>query len=146
MRLDCALLCDAATVREDLLHILGGGITRIARPGPYPAALDVSLALRIVIDPGELKRSHESQILLQSDEGKLIADLRFEFLVDSGNEPGQETALPIAASLHGVGVPAPGAYRFEVLIDGVHQRTIPFAVVHASKLPIAGRKSDTRDI
>lgn len=29
MRVDCALLCDAASVREGLLNILGGGITRV---------------------------------------------------------------------------------------------------------------------
>ncbi|MBV9142931.1 MAG: hypothetical protein JO115_18800 [Pseudonocardiales bacterium] len=149
MRLDCALLCDAATVREGLLHILGGGITRIARPEPYPVALDVFLALRIVVDPGESKRSHQSQILLQSDEGKAIAELRIEFAVGPGNKsehrPGEEIALPIAARLHGIGVPAPGAYSFEVLIDGIHQSTVPFVVVQAPELSATGRKSDTQD-
>lgn len=140
MRIDCALLCDAATVREGLLHILGGGITRIARPGPYPATLGVFLALRIVVDPGELKRPHESQILLQSDEGKLVADLRIDFSIHpsskSEQEFGEETGFPIAASLHGIGVPAPGAYSFEVLIDGVHHKVVPFVVVQAPELSV----------
>jgi hypothetical protein len=149
MRVDCALLCDAVTVREGLLHILGGGITRVAVPGPYPAALGVSLALRIVVDPDEFKRSHLSQILLQSDEGKMIAEFRIEFAVGSEDkseyQPGEEIAVPIAAALRDIGIPAPGAYSFEVLIDGMHHSVVPFVAVQQLQSPVTGSKADTPD-
>ena len=48
MHLD-ALLCDAATVRDSLLHILGGGIVKMA-PLQYPAPIPAILALQLTFD------------------------------------------------------------------------------------------------
>lgn len=44
MQLASAILCDFAQVREGLLFVSGGGITRIWRE-TFPAAAGVSLAL-----------------------------------------------------------------------------------------------------
>ena len=44
MRIDTALLCDAATERDGLLNVLGGGITVATRP-EFPAPLGMTLAL-----------------------------------------------------------------------------------------------------
>ena len=128
MRIDCALLCDAATVREGLLHVLGGGITRAGRP-EYPAPLDLTLALRILIHPTEMDRRHQLEVRLQGADGEPIAGFEIAFeSTDPGDlEPGEHAslALPLVPPPT-VGLPKPGRYSFEVLIDGVHQATVPF--------------------
>jgi hypothetical protein len=128
VRIDCALLCDAATVREGLLHILGGGVTRAGRV-TFPAPLNLTLALRILVHPTEAERDHQLQIRLQGADGQLVADVGVDFGVrDTGSlAPGEMASLPIPIALpEAVQLPAPGRYSFEVLIDGIHQASVPF--------------------
>ncbi len=57
MRIDCALLCDAATVREGLLHVLGGGIAHAVRPS-FPAPAAMSLAVHVWVTQDEATGDH----------------------------------------------------------------------------------------
>jgi Family of unknown function (DUF6941) len=132
MRVDCALLCDSATVREGLLHILGGGVTRLGRPD-YPGPLGVALALRLVIHPTE-QGVHNGLVLIQGEDGQRYAEINFEFTVtqetvtEADLLPGEEMSLPFVVPLHNIGMPAPGRYAVELLIDQHHLATIPFAM------------------
>lgn len=132
MRVDTALLCDAATVREGLLHILGGGITQIVRP-EYPAELGVTLALRIMVHPTEMEHPHQLQIVVQDADGHKITEVRAEVQAEplpEGVEPGEEGELLIPWAFPGrPKLPAAGRYSMELLIDGVHQRSVPFRAV-----------------
>jgi hypothetical protein len=127
MRVDCALLCDAATVREGLLHILGGGVTRINRD-EYPAPLGTTLALRVMIHPTETADAHAMQVLLLSADGARVAELGIGFGVSDPTvlSPGEEASIPMVLPLTNVGLETPGAYSFELLIDGIHQVSVPF--------------------
>src|ERR1017187_5549749 len=71
MNVDTCMLCDAVTVREGLLHILGGGITDVQR-AEYPAPLGISLALRILVHPTELAHPHQFEVLLQDADGEQV--------------------------------------------------------------------------
>lgn len=136
MRIDCALLCDAATVREGLLHVLGGGITRAGRT-EFPSPVGLTLALRILVHPTEMDRQHQLEVRLQGADGEQIGgfEVGFELEDPGGLEPGEHASLPLPlvpppeAELTG-----PGRYSFEVLIDGVHQATVPF-IAHEVALP-----------
>jgi hypothetical protein len=128
MRIDCALLCDAATVREGLLHVLGGGVTRVTRQ-EFPARLGLTLALRILVHPTEANRQHNLEVLLQGADGEPVVQVQAEFgLNDPGDlQPGEEASLPIPLTLPPeVRLPSPGTYSFELLIDGIHQQSVPF--------------------
>ncbi len=129
MRVDTALLCDAATVREGLLHILGGGITNIVRT-EYPAELGVTLALRIMVHPTEMEHQHQLQIVVQDEDGHKITEVRAQVQAEpppEGVEPGDEGELLIPWDFPGrPKLPAPGRYSMELLIDGVHQASVPF--------------------
>ena len=46
MKLLMAALCDRATIREGLLHILGAGVTQCSLLLPGPADLDLALLIR----------------------------------------------------------------------------------------------------
>jgi len=129
MKVDCALLCDAVTIREGLLHVLGGGITRAARP-TFPAPLGLALALRILIHPTETGSQHSGKVVLQSQDGENLVSLDFLFEADPAGLsevlPGELLSLPLALPLQGVGVPRAGGYSFEILLDGSHHASIPF--------------------
>jgi hypothetical protein len=130
MRIDCALLCDSVTIREGLLHILGGGITRANRDN-FPAPLNLALALRIMVHPTEADHTHELKVLLLAQDGVRVAELGIEFGISDPAvlEPTEEASLPLALSLHTVLLPHEGPYSFELLIDGIHQGTVPFRAV-----------------
>lgn len=127
MRIDSALLCDAATVREGLLHVLGGGVTRANRP-EFPAPLGMTLALRVMIHPTETAAEHAMQVLLLTEDGQRIADIGIGFGVSDPGQlaVGEEASLPLAIPLGQVVLPHEGAYSFELLIDGIHQVSVPF--------------------
>lgn len=134
MRVDTALLCDAATVREGLLHILGGGISQVVRP-EYPAELGLTLALRIMVHPTEAEHRHKLQIILQGEDGQKVTEVQAEVqaeLPPEGIEAGEEGELLIPWNFPGrPKLPAPGRYSMELLIDGVHQRSVPFKAIQA---------------
>lgn len=130
MEVDCALLCDAVTVREGLLNILGGGITRLNRPS-YPTQWNGGLALRILVHPTEGGSPHTIQVLMQDEDGSRLSEIQaaFEQMGTSPDiAPGEQLSLPIAIQFDAA-IPAPGAYSFEVLIDGHHKVSVPMRAV-----------------
>lgn len=136
MRIDCALLCDAATVREGLLHILGGGVTRAGRV-QFPAPIELTLALRVLIHPTEADESHRLEVRLQDADGGPIAGFEIEFEADSERadlDPGEHLSMPLPLKPPPqVQLPKPGQYSFEVLVDGIHQVSVPFRAVDAKE-------------
>lgn len=138
MRIDCALLCDAATVREGLLHILGGGVTRAGRP-EWPAPLGLTLALRILVHPTETDRQHVLDVRLQGEDGQPVAAIQVQFGMntapDGDLQPGEHASLPLPIPLgEQVALPEAGRYSFELLIDGIHQASVPF-IAHTVEVP-----------
>jgi hypothetical protein len=127
MRIDCALLCDAVTVREGLLHILGGGITRLSRP-EYPAPLNVALAVRIMVHPTECDRDHNLEVRLMDADGSEVGRLEAGFAIREPGDarPGEELAIAIPVSVQMLPLPKPGAFSFELLIDQMHHLSVPF--------------------
>jgi Family of unknown function (DUF6941) len=128
VRIDCALLCDAATVREGLLHVLGGGVTRANRSA-YPAPVALTLALRILIHPTEADRPHKLVVQLQGVDGQRIANFEVEFGVNDPGavDPAEQISIPLPLAIPpAVQLPGAGQYSFELLIDGIHQGSVPF--------------------
>ena len=125
MKLD-AMLCDFATVREGLLHILGGGINRLWRE-EYPAPLGVTLGLLFEVHPTEMDSEHTLEVVMIDADGKEIGNVSADFAIapdpDNGR-PGETLILPLVVPLQQVVLPAPGAYSVEVLIDGQHKRSL----------------------
>jgi hypothetical protein len=138
VRIDCALLCDAATVREGLLHILGGGVTRVNRPG-YPAPLaPLTLALRILIHPTEADRPHQLDVRLQGADGQELAKVEVQFGISNpgGTEPGEELSIALPLNMpESLIMPQAGRYSFELLIDGMHRASVPFIAKHVMGVP-----------
>ncbi len=128
MRVDTALLCDYVTVREGLFHILGGGITRLNR-AVYPSQLGICLAVRIMVHPTETANPHKLQLLLSDIDAKQVATMEVEFQATAtpgGLQPGEELAMMLPVQALAWPLPHDGVYRFDLLIDGIHQVSVPF--------------------
>jgi len=117
-----------------MLHILGGGVTRANR-SEFPGPLGMSLAVRIMVHPTEVDRQHELEVRLQGEDGQQIAAVNAEFGVGDASQlqPGEEAHLPLPLQLQGVPLPHEGRYSFELLIDGIHQATVPFVAVQVEE-------------
>lgn len=125
-----AFLCDAATVRENLLHVLGGGVTRIWPP-TFPGKLGLDLALMLTLTQTEAQEKHRIRVVVQTADGKALAEAKAEFKVAPGPDvqPGERVGVPLAFSLTDVPIPGEGVYSVEVLIDGQLQRSFSFAAL-----------------
>jgi len=133
MRLECAMVCDAVTVRDGLLHILGGGIGRIPRAG-FPAPLDNDIALRLTMSPEEVKAQHKIEIRVVTGTGALASTVTGEFstAIADGRPVGTDVSLNIPVSLRQVVVPGPDRYQIEIVVDERVLTTIPVEVALAT--------------
>lgn len=128
MQVSAAILCDFASVRENLITIVGGGVTRVIRP-EFPAPMGVALALVLELHQMELGKPHELEVLVQGQDGEQVASIVGGFNLGRAQaEPGETVLAPMPFDLRNVGVPAPGVYSIEVAVDGTHQRTLRFSV------------------
>jgi hypothetical protein len=127
MEIDTALLCEAATVRDGLFFILGGAITEVVN-AEYPAELGLTLALRILVHPTEMEHPHRLEIVLQDEDGEQITTVNGDIQLGGADlvPAGELGEILIPWSFPGKPLlPAIGRYSFELLIDGLHQRSIP---------------------
>lgn len=127
-----AFLCDAATVRDGLLYVLGAGIARTVRP-TYPSALNLDLAMMVTMQPAEAMEKHRLKVILQGQDGQPVAQVDGEFqlapiapAVVPGHPPlpRQQISMPLVLNMRMVGIPAPGVYSFELLMDSHQVRSL----------------------
>lgn len=130
VKVDLAFLCDAATVRDGLLYVLGGGVTWIGRP-VYPAPLVASLALRVSVHPTEVTDSnHSLTVLMLGEDGEQIARVDGSFGSNpkalEAIPPGEDMFVNVALPIGQVALPKPGPYSIEILLDNNHEKTVRF--------------------
>jgi len=120
-----ALVCDHAQVREGLLFVLSGGISRVLRE-TYPAALGTCLALVLEFERREAERTHDLLVLVVGEDGEDIARVQAEVRVDHPGQakPGENVHVPIAVDMRGVPLAKAGAYELRVYVDDEHRRTL----------------------
>lgn len=127
MELTTALLCDFAQIRERLLFISSGGITRVFRT-EFPANLGIYLALVVELDGVEMERPHELQVRIVDQDGhEITPPARGAFQVQSADrELTERVQVPIILDFRGVNVPRPGAYDVNIYLDNDRRRTLTF--------------------
>ncbi|MGE0488774.1 MAG: hypothetical protein AB7S38_06135 [Vulcanimicrobiota bacterium] len=130
-----AMLCDYATVREGLLHVLGGGINRLWRE-KFPAQMGVTLAILLEIHPTEANRQHTMNIVLLDEDGRRLAEVNADFQVGrkaTSGRAGENIIMPLAVSLQQMSIPTAGAYSVEILMDGQHKRSLCVLAANPTK-------------
>jgi hypothetical protein len=134
LKIASALLCDYASVREGLLHVLGGGITRMWRD-QFPAPINASIALVIELHRDELDRPHELLVRISDEDGAMLFEARGGFQMARAPllEPHETQLLPMALDLRPAGVQHAGPHQIDVSLDGEHRQTLTFAVRPSSE-------------
>ena len=120
-----AMLCDFATVREGLLHVLGGGINRLWRD-EFPAQMSATLALLLEIHSTEMEMPHTIHIFLQNADGARLAAVSADFQVGRNmiSRPGEHLSMPLIVSLQQMEIPSAGAYSVDIVLDNQHKRSL----------------------
>lgn len=135
MEVAAALLCDFAQVRDRVLFVVAGGVTRLWRQ-ELPAPMAVFLALVIEQDPLEIGEVHELRVVVLDQDGEQLAEVVGGFQVEAADvEPGDTVAVPAAVDLRAVSLPAHGPHDVRVFVDGHHQRTVRFRVTPRPATP-----------
>lgn len=93
----------------------------------------MSLALRIMVHPTETQDAHKIQVRLMNEDGADVAQIDGEFQHSdpSAEEDlalGEESAMALQIGFN-LALPKAGAYSFEILIDRIHQTSVPFRAV-----------------
>lgn len=129
MELTNALLCDFAQVREGLLFVLSGGITRCYR-ADLPAGLGVCLAAVLELDRFEAETTHDLRVVIVDEDGQQLAEIAGQIQVRPNQLLFNENvALPIAFDLRAVPVERYGPVEVRIYTNGEHRRTLTLHVM-----------------
>jgi uncharacterized protein DUF6941 len=134
MKVTAVMLADHATVREGLLHVLGGGITRVTRD-PLPAPLGAMLALMLQPDNiDDLLNTHNLEVSIKytGTEGDGSVAKAVMTLSGAGPAPGPLPPVAVVVPLQFVPVSKTGTHNVTVSLDGKQAAAIEFEVVKAA--------------
>jgi hypothetical protein len=137
VRVECAVLCDAASVREGLLHILGAGVTT-SKLVDFPRPLPVTFAFRAVLESRELRDRHTLSLEIVNYAGDVEATAELVFEVQDSKPSTEEAALTAPIPLGGFTVNRPGKYLIKATLDGRVVGTFPLQVDEGPAAAIAG--------
>lgn len=128
MDLAALLVADAANVREGLVSILGGGITRLFQvDGGQPA---LSLVAVIAVPPEDFGRSGQIAISVWAPDGSTPVSVEGDVVVegDASAVGGLPVMVPLAFQVATAALLAsPGMHRISVRVDE-STRTAPILV------------------
>jgi hypothetical protein len=117
VRLESALLCDFAEVRDSLLFVVAGGISRLWR-SEFPGPMGVQLALIVAIEPAERNVPHELHVDVIDPAGTTIAEVRAELQLSGTVADADEVArVPVTMDFRNVTVAAQGWHTVRVRVD-----------------------------
>ncbi|MFD4275072.1 hypothetical protein R2B67_17990 [Streptomyces cyaneofuscatus] len=136
MKLNMAVLCDRATVREGLLHILGAGVTRCSLALPGAPDLDLAILLQ-----GEglddLAGRHTMTVEIKDSEGQGVgrAELGWDGpTVDPSAAEDLIPQLPVAIPIRAIQFTNPGEHTVTVAVDG-HELTRLSVFITKAEIP-----------
>ncbi len=112
------VLCDFAQVRDGLMTIVSGGITRV-RPQDYPAAFGLHVAVMLELSPDDFGQSHECRVSVAVAETSIkLIEMVTNFVQEPhpSAQPGEPMVIPLAINFSQVTVPEPGQYDVKVAV------------------------------
>jgi len=118
-RLDSLLLCDFAQVREGLLFVNSGGITRVFAE-EFPAHLSLYIGAMMYVPPDQVDEIHEIVIAIKdADRTEKLAEMRGAVKAGaSGQFDGEGLHLPFVVPLLGVQFKQSGQIDIQASVDG----------------------------
>lgn len=124
-----AILCDFAQVREGLLFVSSGGITRIAAPGTG-APVTFSVAGELEVLPFEAGSTHEMQFkVVMVETSTVVWEATLSISTSAtpdGLFPGESLHVPFAFPVGPFPVQAFGPHDLKVSIDNAETELLTF--------------------
>ncbi len=120
-RLTSLLVCDHAQVRENLLMVLSGGITRLHVPA-IPTAVHFTVAVVVEVPYAELGEPHEVRITVVDPDTAgpiaepFVANLPPDPMAADRVHPGEPVLVPLTVGVT-LGVERAGQYDVRVTVD-----------------------------
>ena len=131
-QLKALVLCDFAQVREGLLFVQSGGLTRLAAPS-FPAKFPCRVAALVYSPPDEATVAHQVVMKVKSASSALvIATINValhETAPSAGLARGEGRLVPIVVPLDSVAFPEPGEYDLQVDVDEQFAGDLSFRVL-----------------
>jgi hypothetical protein len=131
-QLKTLVLCDFAQIREGLLFVQSGGLTRLLAP-TFPAMFNCHVGCLVYLPPDEAGAAHEMVMKVKAAEtATLIATVQValhETAPPPGLAPGEGRQVPIVVPLGAVAFPSPGEYDLHVDLDDQFAGDLSFRVV-----------------
>jgi hypothetical protein len=122
--LTTALLCDYAQVRNGLLHVVGGAITRITR-ADYPGPFGVNVAVVADVPYEEVGRLLPVSVVLIGEAGE-VSRWQTELNTRWEGSPGEWLAVPFVVPSASTVIPSAGTYEVQIEVAGDIKRRLGF--------------------
>ncbi|WP_327403842.1 hypothetical protein OG194_29675 [Streptomyces sp. NBC_01288] len=137
MKLNMAALCDRATVREGLLHILGAGVTQTSLV--LPTAPDLDLAILIRAETWhDLSGMHHVSVTVRHEDGAEAGQVLLGWEApqvetqDDSAAPNQPLPqLPLVVPLRSIMLTQQGEHLVSLQVDGSELAALSFNVTKA---------------
>jgi hypothetical protein len=133
VRVDWAILSRYAESTDGLATIVGAGIDTFQTP-TLPAEIAVPLTIQLRGTQEEMTEEHELTVrVLDADLQQLGEDvvLSFQSQLNPEIEAGWEAGA-IFTAVNQLLAENEGTYSIEILIDGEHEKSVPFRVLAAA--------------
>jgi hypothetical protein len=116
-RLTTLLLCDFAQVREGLLFVSSGGVSRVVQSN-YPANPRLHLAMVVHLPAASLGNAHQVHVRLKyPDTAEVIANAEVTIQLNVSTAfPGEGINIPQVIDLVAIQFPRPGQVDVQVSI------------------------------
>ncbi|HXP19020.1 MAG TPA: hypothetical protein VN840_05150 [Streptosporangiaceae bacterium] len=137
MKLTSVMLADYATIREGLLHVLGGGITRLIRD-PLPASMGAVVAMMLQPeDLDDLQASHTLEVFVtgSGDEGVRAVAKAVMTLPGTTTAGALLPTLPVVVPIQSIPLTMTGMHQITVALDGTVVGTLEYEVLKAVPPP-----------
>jgi hypothetical protein len=118
------MLCNAASVHEGLLFVMGGGITGMIPP-QYPAPIPVTVAFIVLADELDFPEKHNLRVTVVDENEREVGFGMGEFEPLGFLDTGEVSVLPGALPLSGIALPGAGDYEVRITIDGLIMARLP---------------------
>lgn len=120
IELTSALLCDFAQVRENMLFVSSGGVSRLTT-SVLPCPFALHLALVFEIPPADIGESFRVNVAVAHAPSAHVEGTAEAVLSTQSNNdmlPGEPMVLPMAADLRPIEVHNPGPHDVRVNVNG----------------------------
>lgn len=135
MKLIMGALCDRATIREGLLHILGGGVTQCSLALPGPPDLDLAVLIRAE-NWHEMSGRHTLTTTVTHEDGESMGTVQMaweapEVDPDASHPSGPLPQLPVVIPIRHIALAKDGEHFVRLQVDDVELATVSFTVSKA---------------